>query len=278
MSEYSEYMKQARKEVDLSLDIWKDIFKENYAETIEYAYSKGSAIKNWESFIDYVPILSDVDIHIKTKEYSDLFQNDNSFYESMNLSETYESTYIEKNPEYFHIPRIQIVHLNRLLDLPDFIHPKIEEVKLMISKPNEFEEVSEDFVREIDKNELLKLGDFLQTLPKSMMDRTGLDLWVSIRRMTWRVSPSPIRLLSQNHEDPLSLWEMNRTKIAEELEKYDYLLLSESYKDYYYEGWIGFMEGFSNSQTLRRIISSAYDILKICYEEILSQEDKEQLM
>jgi hypothetical protein len=277
MSEYSEYMKQARKEVELCLDIWTDIFKENYSETIEYAYSKGSAVKPWDSFIDYVPILSDVDIHIKTKEYSDLFQNDNSFYESMNLSEVYESTYIEKNQEYFHIPRVQIVHLNPVIVLPEFIHPKIEKTRLMIGKPKEFEKPIIDFVRECDKNELLKLGDLLQSLPMSMIDRTGLDLWVLVRRMTWRVSPSPVRLLSQNHDDPLSLWEMNRTKITEELEKYDYLLLSENYKDYYYEGWIGFMEGFSNSQTLRRIISSAHDILKICYEEILSQDDKDKL-
>ncbi|NPD90056.1 MAG: hypothetical protein HGN29_15185 [Asgard group archaeon] len=277
MSEYSEYMKQAKEEVELCLDIWKNIFEENYSATIDYAYSKGSAVKKWDTFIDYVPILSDVDIHIKTREYSDLFQKDDSFYESVNLSELYESTFIERNPNYFHIPRVQIIHLNHLLIIRDFIQPKLNEITLMIGKPEEMEKPSIEFIRETDKKELLKLEEFLSSLPMSMIDRTGLDLWVLVRRMLWRVSPSPIRLLSQLHDTPLDLWEMNRTKISEELEKYDYVLLAENYKDYYYEGWIGFMEGFSNSQTLRRIISSGYDILKICFEEIQSLDEREQL-
>jgi hypothetical protein len=276
MSEYSEYMKQAKEEVKLCLDIWKTIFEENYSETIEYAYSKGSATKQWDTFIDYVPYLSDVDIHVKTKDYSDLFQNNNSFYESVNLSETYENTFIERKPNYFHIPRVQIVHLNKLFEIRDFIHPRISEITLMVGIPKEFDTPSKEVIREIDRAELLNLGEYLNSLPMSMIDRTGLDLWVLVRRMLWRVSPSPIRLLSQVHDTPLKLWGMNRTKISEELEKYDFLLLSENYKDYYYEGWIGFMEGFSNSQTLRRIISSGYDILKLCYEEIQSFDDREE--
>ncbi|MHA1954624.1 MAG: hypothetical protein ACXAAM_06640 [Candidatus Heimdallarchaeaceae archaeon] len=278
MSEYSEYMKQAKEEVDLCLDIWKNIFQENYAETIDYAYSKGSAVKSWDTFIDYVPILSDVDIHVKTREYSDLFQNDNSFYESVNLSEMYESTFIERKPNYFHLPRVQIVHLNHLLTIRDFIQPKLNEITHMVGKPEEMVRPSKEFLREVDKTELLKLQEFLDSLPMSMIDRTGLDLWVLVRRMLWRVSPSPIRLLSQIHDEPFDLWEMNRTKISEELEKYDYVLLAENYKDYYYEGWIGFMEGFSNSQTLRRIISSGYDILKICFEEIQNLDEGEKLL
>ncbi|MHA1218961.1 MAG: hypothetical protein ACTSSN_13180 [Candidatus Heimdallarchaeaceae archaeon] len=124
MSEYFEYIKQARKEVELCLDIWKNPFAENYSETIEYASSKGSATKKWESFIDYVPILSDVDIHIKAKDYSNFFVDDYSFYESINLSEMYETRYLEKNPKFFHIPRTQIVKLNKMIDEPNFIHPR----------------------------------------------------------------------------------------------------------------------------------------------------------
>ena len=100
-----------------------------------------------------------------------------------------------------------------------------------------------------------------------MVDRTGLDLWSLARRISWRVSPSPVRVLTQHSDDPLSLWELNRTSITEELEKRDLFLISETYKDYYYEGWIAFMEDFSNSQSMRRVISTGFEVLKLCLEE-----------
>ena len=155
MSEYSEYMKQARKDVELCLDIWKNLFAENYSETVEYAYSKGSAIKEWESFIDYVPILSDVDIHIKAKEYSNFFGDESSFYESINLSEMYETRYLEKNPKFFHIPRTQIVKLNKMIDEPDFIHPRENEIFTLIGKPVLIENSTNEIIRKIDLQKLL---------------------------------------------------------------------------------------------------------------------------
>lgn len=267
MSEYSEYMKQARKEVELCLDIWKNLFAENYSETIEYAYSKGSATKKWESFIDYVPILSDVDIHIKAKDYSNFFVDESSFYESVNLSEMYETRYLEKNPKYFHIPRTQIVKLNKMIDETDFIHPREDHIITLIGKPVLIENPSDEIIKKLDLQRLIDLENFLPTLSLSMIDRTGLDLWIMVRRMNWRISPAPVRLLSQNHDKPLDLWELNRTKITKELEKQEFYLIAESYKDYYYEGWITFMEDFTNSQSLRRLISSGFEVMKLCLEE-----------
>jgi len=41
-------MLQARKDVESCIEIWTNIFEENYNEKIEYMYSKGSATKEWE--------------------------------------------------------------------------------------------------------------------------------------------------------------------------------------------------------------------------------------
>jgi len=267
MSEYSEYMKLARKEVEFCLDTWKEIFKDQYSETIEYAYSKGSATKKWESYIDYVPILSDVDIHIKVKDHSNFFDDETSFYESVNLSEMYETRFLEKNPKYFHIPRTQVIKLNKIIKEVNFIHPKESEIIKLIGKPVLENNPANEIIKKYDLENLLALEEYLPKLSMSMMDRTGLDLWAMLRRMTWRVAPSPIRLLSQKWEKPLDLWGLNRTKIAEELENFDFYLVAESYKDYYYEGWIAFLEDFTNSQTLRRLISAGFEVLRLCLEE-----------
>ena len=267
MSEHSEYMKQAKKEVDSCLNIWKQIFEENYSKSIEYAYAKGSATKNWDTYIDYVPVLSDVDIHIKIKEHSRFLDDDNSFHESVNISELYETRFLEQNPNYFHLPRMQIIKINDLEKKIDFVHPRITGIIPIYGKPKLTGNPPNDELRQIDMKNLLELGDFLPTIPMSMVDRTGLDLWSLVRRINWRVSPSPVRILTQTSSDPLSLWELNRTSITEELEKHDLHLISESYKDFYYEGWIAFMEDFTNSQSMRRIISNGFEVLKLCLEE-----------
>ena len=267
MSDYSTYMNQARKEVDSCLNTWKAIFEENYSKSLEYAYAKGSATKEWETFIDYVPILSDVDIHIKAKDHSNFFDDENSFHESVNVSETYETKFVEQNPNYFHIPRTQLISINKIVNIVDFIHPKETNIVPLIGDPKLGENPSNDRIKQIDLNNLLELEEFLSNLPMSMIDRTGMDLWTLIRRMNWRISPSPVRLMSQSSDNPLDFWELNRTSVAIELEKHDYHLIAESYKDYYYEGWIAFMEVFTNSQTLRRLITSGFEVLKLCLEE-----------
>ena len=267
MSDYSTYMNQARKEVDSCLETWKSILEENYSKSIEYAYAKGSATKKWESYIDYVPVLSDVDIHIKVLNHSNFFDDENSFHESVNISETYETRFIEDNPNYFHIPRTQIICINKIVDIVDFVFPKETSIIPLIGDVQLGKNPSIDRIKETDLKNLLKLEELLAGLPMSMIDRTGMDLWSLIRRMNWRISPSPVRLLSLSSDKPLDLWELNRTSIAKELEKHDYPLIAEHYKDYYYEGWIAFLEDFTNSQTLRRLISTGHEVLKLCLDE-----------
>lgn len=266
MSLHSEYMKQAKREVESSLEIWGEIFEKNYSKSIKFAYAKGSATKEWDSYIDYVPVLSDVDIHIKLLDHAQFLEDENSFYESVNLSEMYESKFIESNQNYFHLPRMQIMKIDDLEKQVEFIHPRISGIIPVYGNPEITQNQTADYIKKIDLKNLLKLEEFLPTLPMSMVDRTGLDLWSLVRRLNWRVSPAPARILSQTTEDPLSIWEMNRTSITKELEKHGYPLISESYKDFYYEGWMSFMQDFTNSQSLRRIISNGYDVLKLCLE------------
>ncbi|MCK5408886.1 MAG: hypothetical protein KAJ30_01355, partial [Candidatus Heimdallarchaeota archaeon] len=113
MSDFSQYMLQARKDVESCIEIWTNIFEENYNEKIEYMYSKGSATKEWENLIDYVPIISDVDIHIKIYEDLTLYENlTDAFINSIGVSQTYEDIFVEKNPNHLHIPRTQIVNMS----------------------------------------------------------------------------------------------------------------------------------------------------------------------
>jgi len=267
MSQHSEYMEQARKEINSCFEIWRELFQKDYSKTVKYAYAKGSSTKNWDSYIDYVPVLSDVDIHIKLFDNAQFLNDINSFQEALNLSETYESRFIENNPNYFHLPRTQIIKIDDLVKLVDYVPPRETGIKPIFGTPKLEQNHSINTIKEIDLKNLLSLDEFLYSVPMSMVDRTGFDLWSMVRRLNWRVSPAPVRLLTQTSDDPLALWELNRTTITEELDDHDFHLISESYKDFYYEGWISFMEDFTNGQSLRRLISNGFDVLKLCLEE-----------
>ncbi|MFW9769230.1 MAG: hypothetical protein ACFFEM_10450, partial [Candidatus Thorarchaeota archaeon] len=67
MPDYSEMMKKARKDTQCAMEVWSDTLVEVLGSSLESIYSKGSATKPWESHIDYVPTISDVDIHITIK-------------------------------------------------------------------------------------------------------------------------------------------------------------------------------------------------------------------
>ena len=174
----------------------------------------------------------------------------------------------EQNPRHLHVPRTQLINLKDLGDDVSIIFPKPETVRVLIGNYDKYKEQDDDFIRRIDRFRLIEEEDFLSKMPKSIIDRTGIDLFTLIRRMVWRVSPAPVRLLTQIDDCPMDLWSVNRTELARLLEEEGYEQIAENYQDYYYEGWLGFLEGFSNSDNMRRIISLGFEIIKDCVEEV----------
>ncbi|MHA1495724.1 MAG: hypothetical protein ACTSRQ_17130, partial [Candidatus Thorarchaeota archaeon] len=72
---------------------------------------------------------------------------------------------------------------------------------------------SPETIRKGDMERIIEEREYIFESARRIFDRTGLDFWAVIRVMTWKVSPSPVRLLTQNHPDPIDVWSWNRTKI-----------------------------------------------------------------
>jgi hypothetical protein len=255
---------RARAEVRACIETWKQIFEDRFSDRIEYAYAKGSCVKEWRSPIDYVPFISDVDIHVKLVEGSSLFDEaSDPFDEALEISTEYEEAFLRREPHPLHVPRTQIVVLNPHFSEPDFFLPScIHEQNVMIGDPQPGEEQSAERIRAVDLKAILELGDVLRTLPMSAVDRVGVDLVPLIRRLTWRVSPTPVRLLSQLEDDPNGVWEWNRTRICEGLERHGYGDVSKHYREYYLKGWEVFRTEFRESQKMREMLASAYNVLR----------------
>ncbi|MFW9958642.1 MAG: hypothetical protein ACFFCT_11285 [Candidatus Odinarchaeota archaeon] len=256
-----------RADISACLDAWSYVLQKFLNQRIDYAYAKGSSLKPWESLIDYVPIISDVDIHIMLCDSGGLFpDSQDAFADAMNLSQEYEDQFNKIRPEHLHIPRSQLVLIDALSEIINYVPPRAQDVRMIIGEFTELTFPTKDTIRRIDYENLLSLSEFVNRIPNRIADRTGFDFWSIIREMTWRVSPSPIRLLTQNAEDPLDVWSWNRTRIINELCAQGYDTIGDHYRNYYTAGWNLFLSGFTSSSYFRQTLAHGYYILQKCFK------------
>ncbi|MFX1561646.1 MAG: hypothetical protein ACFFBL_13740 [Promethearchaeota archaeon] len=266
----------AKEDVLCSVEIWKEVLQETFGSRLDYAYTKGSALKNWDSNVDYVPVISDVDIHIMLSDSHPLFPNSSQgFTSSIEVSKMYEERFREMRGEFLHIPRSQIVHINPVLDDPSFILPQVSDVHVLLGSPTDGRIPTNEEIRTIDLNELRELSGYLADLPRQTFDRVGLDFWTLLRRMCWRVSPSPVRLLTQDHHSPLEVWKWNRTRILEELRYRKFDMIADSYQKYYETGWKLFLSGFAGFSEIRETVEHGYAVLQGCLNEVIKNQSSE---
>jgi hypothetical protein len=267
MPDWEDLMKQAKEDVLCAVEIWGAVLEEIFGFRLEYAYAKGSAMKNWKSPIDYVPVVSDLDMHIMMTDSDPLFPaTSEGFVASIKVAQVYEDRFLEERKDHLHIPRAQVVHINPNLDDPEFTLPQVSDVHVMVGSPKDAKLPKIEDVRRADHNQIMDLAEFLEDQPRQAFDRVGLDFWTMLRRMNWRVSPTPVRLLTQNHSSPLYVWKWNRTRIVKELRKNEYDAIADSYQGFYDLGWKLFLSNFTGYTDLRNIVVLAHDVLQGCLD------------
>ena len=268
MVDFIELQKQARLDIEVSLETWTSILREIFGDRIRYAYAKGSSVKPWDSTIDYVPEISDVDIHFRFKEFEDMIFTGDPFTQAMEISLAYEQKFQKKHPNALHLPRSQLNLLDILMENVEYVPPRLEDVRILIGNPKQIPPPSVNVIRSLDLTNLQELGPILKNLPMSVVDRAGHDFWTIIRRMTWRVSPSPVRLLTQEHSDPLEVWSWNRTTIVNELNNQGLDEIASAYTGFYESGWKLYLSDFKDNFAYREIITNGYRVLRLCFDEI----------
>lgn len=262
-----EIAKRMRNDISFGIDAWKLTLEEAFGDKLVAAYAKGSAIKPLKTKLDYVPFISDLDIHIKVE--GDPFErNIDGFEKSLEVGELYENNFYEINPSYFHIPRPQVMLMRQMEVTEMYVPPKQEEVKIICGKPNFNEKkISKSKIREWDRIRLVEEENWLNKFYLTVFDRAELDYWSALRRLVYRVSPAPIRLLTQTEENPLDLWSMNRTRIHKKLTS-KYPKIADYYANYYLSGWDLFESGFSSSQIYRNTLYYGFSTVKECINQL----------
>jgi len=267
MIDYSEMMKQAREDTQCAMKVWAEVLPEILGSRLESMYTKGSANKPWDSHIDYVPTISDVDIHITLKDNKPLFGSySEDFEKAVEISKRCEDEFIRKKPDHFHIPRMQIIETYHLKQNEGYTPPRPQDISVLYGDPAiSKKKPKPEIIQEIDLAHIIELKEYLQDMPRRIFDRTGLDWWAVIRVMTWKVSPSPVRVITQTHSDPLEVWSWNRTKICEALLERGYEKLAEHYHGFYDAGWCLFLSGFGDLKAFRETAVHGYYVLYESY-------------
>ena len=175
-------------------------------------YWKGSAQKEWTSPVDYVPELSDVDIHVLFVDEAVEERYLGAAEQGLKVQEEVERRYAAKIPKPLHLPRPQLIVLNRMLKDPDYVGPASGTVTTLFGREMEHGGVGEPArVHDIARRQLLELAEAIRAFPMQAVDKPGKFLWQMLRQIVWRVSPAVPKVLVLDGVDPDEAWGLNRT-------------------------------------------------------------------
>jgi hypothetical protein len=228
---------------------------------------KGSAVKKWDSPIDYVPELSDVDIHYRfTSDEASLASADLDT--ALSLHADIARRFAKARPEPAHIPRPQLVPADEVEAIPDYVPPPVSTVRVLHGEPPSSWQVEQAELSKGDARRLIEAADpgVLRKAVMDLMERPGWHMFPALRSLNWRVSPSAARTLSMLGVPYEVAWSANRTEAVRLLRAHGQSDLADYYKGYYENGWQFFLSRWTDDAAGRAAFASAIRALRMSAE------------
>ncbi len=228
------------------------------SDSVTGVYAKGSAYKSWDSIIDYVPEVSDVDIHVRFVDDLQATRFLQSLGLALQIAERALERFHAKVSDPTHVPRPQLLVLNEVEKLPGYLASPTAIVRTLYGSP--FEGGSrEDYAdaRPADGQRFVADAHYVQReLPHQVIDRPGHHAWRAISLLGWRVAPAGPRLLTQLGMHPYEAWTLNRSGVVSELIARGQSSLAQAYADFYLAGWDGVNTNFREGTAARRALDA----------------------
>jgi hypothetical protein len=262
----SEYLDPAslRAEIDAMVASLVDaVLGQVPATELAGIYLKGSAHKRWDSPLDYVPEISDVDVHILFRDEGSIAHRLGTPEAAMAMQKRIEEGYAARIERPIHTPRPQLVVLNLLLQDPDYSPSPAGMVDTLWGEPYPSATYDEHKEQAVARKRLLADAAILETLPLRVVDKPGRYLLAVIRDLTWRTGPSGPRMLLLFGMPAAQVWSLNRTGVIQTLEELGALDFARAYRDYYLSAWAYFLSGYADSAAARSAVSAGIDALQI---------------
>ncbi len=253
-----------RGEVDLMADAFVEaLLEEVPANQIRTIYLKGSACKPWDSPLDYVPEVSDLDIHVHFRGDEHWRGFSSSLQKAMRIQKRVETLFLSQTVQPVHTPRPQLIVLNAAERKPDWVDAPRSTVRVLHGEEYPQVEYSDsDRIRRGECDRLLTDASYVRHVPLQIIDRPLRYLWEVMRALVWRVSPAGPRVLHISGVDTESAWSMNRTGVVDALREIGLDALAEPYTSFYLSAWRYFLSGYADTDAGRDAISSAVEVLQ----------------
>lgn len=233
-------------------------------DSIVGIYAKGSAYRRWDSVIDYVPELSDVDIHVRVRD-DDGQTTLRTLGPALDVAERALKTFSALHPSATHQPRPQLIPVSEIEGLSGFRPAPAGTVHTLFGEPDPGADREQYAgVAPEDRARFVLDADFVaRELPLKVIDRPGARAWSTVSRLTFRVGSTGPRLLTQLGMDPYDAWSLNRTSVVDALCTLEHSDLAEAYADFYLAGWDGYRSGFRDSDAARRALLAADRLFRL---------------
>jgi hypothetical protein len=230
-------------------------------EAIAGVYAKGSARKPWDSPLDYVPELSDVDVHVLFADDEPEMKYFPSVEIGVAMQRELEGGYLRRIAMPTHVPRMQLVVANALYREPNFIHSVPHTVTTLFGSPYPQPQVDATKSLAAARTNLLMHEPYLTDLGEHLADKVGGHVWEILRPMNWRVGPTGPRVLELRGMPFLDAWGANRTEITGMLRTIGEAELAADYTTFYIKGWEYFLSNRRSSEAARQAILAGSRVL-----------------
>ena len=118
----------------------------------------------------------------------------------------------------------------------------------MFGSPLEERPLDPAVTRELSRRQLAEPTQYLDELGMQVIDKPGKYISVSLRTMSWRVSPTAPRALEVLGLPFETAWSSNRTALVRHLEAAGEQQLAGDYVTFYLRAWDYFLSGNQDEQ------------------------------
>ena len=251
-----------RAEVEAFVGVVHDVLTETIEQgTLRCLYYKGSAVKVWDSALDYVPEISDVNFRVWLKSDEDVDAAFGSLGLAFEVQRKLERVYLDRVVPPVHYPRPEFVIMNKLVADPDYAPPAPHLVRVLSDEPSPSATYDEVATLQTDCKMALSQTAYVRKLPSSVIDKPGRLVWDSLRNLCFWVSSAGPRALHLLGAPAEIAWEGNRTRIHSEFLQLGQTGLVDAYAEYYLSGWAYFLSDWRDTDAGRRAIRSGVEVL-----------------
>ncbi len=226
-------------------------------------YLTGSTVKPWVSPLDFVPEISDVDIHVSFHHDHAWRQYLDTVPRALEVQSGIEACFARRIPQPLHHPRLQLIVMNQLmLERPGFVHSPRSTVVVLHGEPYPMDDYSTpDTIRRHNAADLLERAEFVRRLPLLAIDRPWTYSRDLLSQLTWRVSPVGPLALHLSGFGTEHVWSLNRTRVTAALHDLALHDLADAYAAFYQSGWNFFLSRFTDTTASRAAILAGTGVL-----------------